>query len=75
VKASGGCSAPAIKADKTNIGENARSMEKADNTRTAQIMICHPNNSGLLMDQITRLYIPSFFVHSLLRALLEGLAR
>jgi len=40
-------------------------MEEADNTRTAQIMICHPNNSGLLMDQITRLYIPSFFVHSL----------
>jgi sulfur-oxidizing protein SoxY len=27
-------------------------------------MIRHPNNSGLLMDQITRLYIPSFFVHS-----------
>jgi sulfur-oxidizing protein SoxY len=70
VKASGGCSAPAIKADKTNIGEMrfrqfARSTEEADNTRTAQIMIRHPNNSGLQMDQITRLYIPSFFVHSL----------
>jgi sulfur-oxidizing protein SoxY len=28
-------------------------------------MIRHPNNSGLQMDQVTRLYIPPFFVHSL----------
>jgi sulfur-oxidizing protein SoxY len=51
VKASGGCSAPAVKADKINIGEMrfrqfTRSAEEASNTRTAQLMIRHPNNSG-----------------------------
>jgi sulfur-oxidizing protein SoxY len=71
VKASGGCSAPAAKnTDKAGIGEMrfrqfAKSTEAASNTRTAQIMIRHPNNSGLQMDQVTRLYIPAFFVHSL----------
>jgi sulfur-oxidizing protein SoxY len=71
VKASGGCSAPASKnAEKAGIGEMrfrqfATSTEAASNTRTAQIMIRHPNNSGLQMDQVTRLYIPAFFVHSL----------
>ena len=71
VKASGGCSAPAIKnAEKAGIGEIrlrqfAKSAEAASNMRTAQIMIRHPNNSGLQMDQITRLYVPAFFVDSL----------
>jgi sulfur-oxidizing protein SoxY len=27
-------------------------------------MIRHPNNSGLQMDQVTRLYLPAYFVHS-----------
>jgi sulfur-oxidizing protein SoxY len=27
-----------------------------------QLMIRHPNNSGLQMDQLTRLYIPAMFV-------------
>ena len=31
-------------------------------TREAQIMIRHPNNSGLQMDQISRLYIPAHFI-------------
>lgn len=70
VKASGGCSAPAAKADKTNIGEMrfrqlGQTAEAASTTRTAQIMIRHPNNSGLQMDQVTRLYVPPYFVHSL----------
>src|SRR5580692_839842 len=44
VKASGGCSAPAVKADRVNIGEMrfrqfARSAEETSNTRTAQLMI------------------------------------
>ncbi len=38
--------------------------------REAQIMIRHPNYSGMQMDQITRLYIPAEFVKSL-----RGLAR
>jgi sulfur-oxidizing protein SoxY len=71
VKASGGCSAPAIKnAEKAGVGEMrlrqfAKSAEAASKMRTAQIMIRHPNNSGLQMDQVTRLYVPAFFVDSL----------
>ncbi|MBV8699734.1 MAG: thiosulfate oxidation carrier complex protein SoxZ, partial [Bradyrhizobium sp.] len=33
--------------------------------REAQIMIGHPNNSGLQMDQLTQLYIPAFFIDQL----------
>lgn len=28
-------------------------------------MVQHPNNSGLQMDQVTRLYVPAFFVQSI----------
>ena len=28
-------------------------------------MLRHPNNSGLQMDQVTRLYVPAFFVREL----------
>ena len=31
---------------------------------TAQLMVSHPNHSGLAMDQITRLYTPAYFVRS-----------
>jgi len=74
VKASGGCSAPAAKnADeaKANLGQmRLRQFTKpehpaATGLREAQIMIRHPNNSGLQMDQITRLYTPAFFVRDL----------
>lgn len=71
VKASGGCSAPSVKsADKTGIGQmRLRQFAKAadgaaGNLREAQIMIRHPNNSGLQMDQITRHYLPAYFVHT-----------
>jgi sulfur-oxidizing protein SoxY len=70
VKASGGCSAPAGKsADKSGVGQmRLRQFAKsadvaASNLREAQIMIRHPNNSGLQMDQITRHYLPAYFVH------------
>jgi sulfur-oxidizing protein SoxY len=72
VKASGGCSAPAIKnADKAGVGQMrfrqfARPADgAAGNLREAQVMIRHPNNSGLQMDQVTRLYLPAYFVHSI----------
>jgi sulfur-oxidizing protein SoxY len=71
VKASGGCSAPAGKtADKAGVGQmRFRQFAKAadgaaTNLREAQIMIRHPNNSGLQMDQITRHYLPAYFVHT-----------
>ncbi|MDI6838354.1 MAG: quinoprotein dehydrogenase-associated SoxYZ-like carrier [Rhizobiaceae bacterium] len=75
VKASGGCGAPASK----NQDEAMASLGKmklrifppqsggADFSKAAdvQLMIRHPNNSGLQMDQITRYYIPAHFVHDL----------
>lgn len=74
VKASGGCSAPAAKnADeaKGRLGQIryrqfARPAQgQASGAREAQIMIGHPNNSGLQMDQVTQLYVPAFFVNEL----------
>ena len=74
VKASGGCSAPAAKNPeeaKAHIGQmKYRQFAESDQgpnngKREAQIMIGHPNNSGLQMDQITHLYIPAFFVDEL----------
>jgi sulfur-oxidizing protein SoxY len=71
VKASGGCSAPASK-DPTvalnNMGKmKLRSFEAAEAQvstprREAQIMIRHPNYSGLQRDQITQLFIPAHFI-------------
>lgn len=74
VKASGGCSAPAARnADeaKGKLGQMrfrqfAKTSEgPASGAREAQIMIGHPNNSGLQMDQVTQLYVPAFFVNEL----------
>jgi sulfur-oxidizing protein SoxY len=74
VKASGGCSAPAIKnldqAD-SDLGlmrfrQFAGAADGPPNApREAQIMIRHPNNSGLQRDQLTLLYIPAFFIREL----------
>src|SRR5437667_2085326 len=74
VKASGGCSAPAaknIEEAKGKLGQmRFRQFAKpaegpTSGAREAQIMIGHPNNSGLQMDQVTQLYIPPFFINEL----------
>jgi sulfur-oxidizing protein SoxY len=74
VKASGGCSAPTAKnaeEAKANVGQmRFRQFAKtadgpASGPREAQIMIRHPNNSGLQRDQVTLLYVPAFFVREL----------
>ena len=74
VKASGGCSAPAAKdlqEAKANLGLMrfrqfaAPKPAQASTPREAQIMIRHPNNSGLQMDQVTHLYVPLFIVDGL----------
>ena len=76
VKAAGGCSAPAGKnPDEANahLGE-MRLRELAakpnDGAETpalpeAQLMIRHPNNSGLQMDQVSHLYIPARYIDTL----------
>ena len=74
VKASGGCSAPTTKnaeEAKANLGQmRFRQFAKLSDgpvsgPREAQIMIRHPNNSGLQRDQVTLLYIPVFFIKEL----------
>jgi sulfur-oxidizing protein SoxY len=70
VKASGGCSAPAASnadAAKSELGKiKFRTFHaEADALPEAQLMLRHPQNSGLQMDQITRLYIPPFFIDNL----------
>ena len=71
VKASGGCSAPATKDPESaldGIGEMRLRMfatpEPAMSTprREAQIMIHHPNYSGLQRNQVTQLFIPAHFI-------------
>ena len=65
VKAAGGCSAPALKdADEAlaSIGKvQVRTFDTAA-APEAQVMIRHPNYSGMQMNQLTGLYIPAKFV-------------
>lgn len=78
VKASGGCSAPALKGMEqalANAGKmKLRLFEAAavatqslptSGRKQAQVMIRHPNYSGMQRNQITQLFIPAFFVHEL----------
>ncbi|NIZ09418.1 quinoprotein dehydrogenase-associated SoxYZ-like carrier [Pseudooceanicola sp. HF7] len=69
VKASGGCSAPATRDPELALDgmgqmklrmfqEPAMSVPR----REAQIMIRHPNYSGLQRDQVTQLFIPAHFI-------------
>jgi len=75
VKASGGCSAPALKDMESSIA-NAGKMKMrffslddtiADLPRSsarpeAKVMLRHPNFSGMQMNQVTQLFIPAFFI-------------
>lgn len=70
VKAAGGCSAPALKDQDDSmarLGEmRLRGLNSSDGRAAplsrAQLMIRHPNYSGLQMNQLTRHYIPAKFV-------------
>ena len=69
VKAAGGCSAPALRqtADAIPLGTlRFREFPAATSgPREAQVMVRHPNYSGMQMDQLTRLYIPADFLQTL----------
>jgi sulfur-oxidizing protein SoxY len=75
VKASGGCSAPAgkdIDEVLANIGkmqirtfDDAKGGGQSPATREAQVMIRHPNFTGMQMDQLTREYTPAKYVQDL----------
>ncbi len=70
VKASGGCSAPPGKdqaAAMASLGRMRMRVEgevQAGRPLLAQLMISHPNNSGMVMDQLTRQYTPAHFVRT-----------
>lgn len=73
VKAAGGCAAPAAKdavAAAKSLGQMRLKRFAAENgaageRQVAQLMIRHPNNSGLQKDQVTLLYIPAHFITDL----------
>ena len=71
VKAAGGCSAPAGKDAALALAQLGKlrlrtdGAVRVDQPSLAQLMISHPNDSGLVMDQVTRLYTPPRFVRTL----------
>src|ERR1700760_3568459 len=70
VKASGGCSAPAASnadATRSMLGQMKFRTFQPESAALpeGQLMLRHPQNSGLQMDQLTRLYIPPFFIENL----------
>lgn len=68
VKASGGCSAPAGKDPKEALRNAGRIKFRVDGPieagkpAAAQLAVSHPNASGLVLDQVTRLYEPAYYV-------------
>jgi len=70
VKASGGCSAPAGKDMEAAMARLGRMKIRTDaglqmnQPNLAELMISHPNVSGLAMDQVTRMYAPPRFVRT-----------
>ncbi len=73
VKASGGCSAPATKdpeqalagMGKMRLKHFGAQWNMSTPRREAQIMIRHPNYSGLQRDQVTQLFITAHFIDDL----------
>ncbi|HSI59659.1 MAG TPA: quinoprotein dehydrogenase-associated SoxYZ-like carrier [Ideonella sp.] len=71
VKASGGCSAPPGKDQQAALASLGKMRFRVDGDVVrgkpvlAQLMISHPNNSGMVMDQSTRQYTPAHFVRKL----------
>jgi sulfur-oxidizing protein SoxY len=71
IKAAGGCSAPAGK-DQALALERLGQMKMSfaerstrDQPIKVKLLISHPNNSGLQIDQLTRNYIPADFIQTL----------
>jgi sulfur-oxidizing protein SoxY len=71
IKAAGGCSAPAGK-DQALALERLGKMKltltersRPDDPAKVKLLISHPNNSGMQIDQVTRNYIPADFMRTL----------
>jgi sulfur-oxidizing protein SoxY len=70
IKAAGGCSAPAGKSLAERLAGMGQMKWRIDPPAdpsapvSVQLMIRHPNNSGLAMDQSTHLYDPPYYVRN-----------
>jgi sulfur-oxidizing protein SoxY len=70
IKASGGCSAPMVKTMDEAMATLGQMKFRVlpptpEAPNEALLMIRHPNNSGLQMDQVTRLYTPARYIDKL----------
>ena len=71
VKASGGCSAPALKDHEVAMARLGQMKLKTispyapGEPNQVQVMISHPNYSGLQMDQLTRNWVPPHFINQI----------
>jgi sulfur-oxidizing protein SoxY len=72
VKAAGGCSAPALKDTDAALADAGRMQVKmfeaaaaATPLREGQLMIKHPQYSGLQLNQATGFYIPANFIREI----------
>ena len=71
VKASGGCSAPAGKdqdAAMARLGKmklRQSPITHFGKPHQVQLLISHPNNTGMQMDQVTRHYVPAHFIRDI----------
>lgn len=69
VKATGGCAAPASRNPEdalASMGQmRLRSIPSDEKGNSFQLLIRHPNYSGLQMDQLTGLYRPAHFVNTI----------
>jgi len=70
VKASGGCSAPPGKDPQAALASVGKIKMRVDGEvvldkpTLVQLMISHPNDSGMVMDQLTRQFTPRWFVRT-----------
>ena len=68
VRAAGGCSAPAgkdMEAALARLGKVKFKLDgelQAGKPTLAQVMVSHPNSSGMQMDQVSRLFVPPHYV-------------
>ena len=68
VKAAGGCSAPSTKDAALAMERVGKMKFRIDagpahgDSRTAELLISHPNNNGMQVDQMTHLFIPARFI-------------
>jgi sulfur-oxidizing protein SoxY len=68
VKTSGGCSAPPNRDSPELIGRTTLRLAapfQRDGLNTADVTVLHPNDTGFELNNVTVMYIPSYFVRSI----------